>query len=296
VPARVGPAGWSYADWAGRVYPAVRPRGFSELGRISALFDAVEINSSFYRPPSAAMAEGWLRQAPHGFLFTAKIWRRFTHEAAEFSVEEVRPFREGVAPLRRAGALGALLAQFPWSFRDTPENRRRIRAIRDAFEGDPLVVEVRHASWNNPDALDFLRAMDAGFCNIDQPASREGITGTRHATSARVAYVRLHGRNRESWFDPRAGRDDKYNYLYSEAELAEWIDAVRVLERRAATVFVIANNHFGGQAVANALELKAALTGTKADVPVELLRAFPRLSRIALDPGPPLQRGLFGPE
>lgn len=275
---RIGPAGWSYPDWRGVVYPSRRPRGFSELGRIAEMFDAAEVNGSFYRPPAPSTAEGWLRQVPQGFLFSVKAWRGLTHEPGPL---DARAFLQGTAPLRRAGALGAILAQFPFSFRDTAANRARIRELRAVFEGDPLVIEVRHASWNRPDALGFLRGLDAGFCNIDQPASREGLTGTRHATSPRVAYIRLHGRNREAWFDPDAGRDRKYDYLYGEEELAEWIDAARELERRSATVFVVTNNHFGGKAVANALQLKAALEGRPVDAPAELLAAFPQLGRIA---------------
>lgn len=255
------------------------------------MFDVVEVDTSFYRPPASALAEGWLRKSRGGFVFTVKVWRRLTHEEEPFAESDARPFKAGIEPLRRAGALGCLLAQFPWSFRDTPANRARIEALRGVFEGEELVVEVRHASWNTDGALAFLRGLGVGFCNIDAPASSEGLTGTRHLTSG-TGYVRLHGRNRKAWFDPAAGRDEKYNYLYSETELSEWIEAVRELERRGAPrVFVIANNHYGGQAVANALQIKASLSGAPVEVPDELLQAFPQLGKVARRA--PAQPGLF---
>jgi uncharacterized protein YecE (DUF72 family) len=236
------------------------------------------------------MAEGWVRKAPEGFRFTAKIWQRLTHESDSFGEGEVRPCREGIAPLKEAGCLAALLAQFPWSFRDTKENRQRIREIREAFADETLVVELRHASWNADEALEFLRGEEIGFCNIDQPSTRESITGTRHVTSD-VAYVRLHGRNRKAWFDRGAGRDEKYNYNYREEELTEWIDAVREMEGRASRVYVVMNNHPWGHSVVNALQIKAALTGKKLDLPAELVGAFPALRKIARDAR--VQRDLF---
>jgi uncharacterized protein YecE (DUF72 family) len=288
--AKVGPAGWSYPDWAGRVYPRKKPRGFTELGHIASLFDMVEINTSFYRPPPPSMAEGWVRKVPEGFQFTAKIWQRLTHEAAPFGKEEVRPCLEGMAPLKEAGCLAALLAQFPWSFRDTKENRRRIREIREVFADETLIVELRHASWNTDDALEFLRGKEIGFCNIDQPSTSRSITGTRHVTSD-AAYIRMHGRNRKAWFDRGAGRDEKYNYDYREEELEEWIEAAREMGGRASKLFIVMNNHPWGHSVVNALQVKAALTGEKLDLPSELVEAFPALRKIAKDAR--VQRDLF---
>lgn len=258
---RIGPAGWSYPDWAGKVYPLRRPRGFSELGFVASLFDTVEVNTTFYRPVAPALAAGWLRKVPADFLFAVKLWRRFTHEpASPADAADAKTFRAGIDPLLQNGKLGALLAQFPWSFRDTPGNRDRIRRIRESFADVPMVVEVRHVGWNEPDALHFFESLGISFCNIDQPPSRSSLPPTAHVT-APVAYVRLHGRNAKAWFDPTAGRDDRYNYLYNVEELGFWVSIIRSLSRRAARVFVVANNHFQGKAVANALQLKSALQG-----------------------------------
>lgn len=263
---RVGPAGWSYEDWKGTVYPDPPPPGFDPLAFLARLFRCLEINVTFYRPIAARTAESWLRRVPEDFLFTAKAWERFTHEREDFSTQDARLFREGLAPLDRAGRLGAILLQFPWSFRHSAAARDRLRRALEALGGlqAPPVVEVRHRSWL--EAIDFLRQLGVGFCNIDQPPSAAGLTGTRLVTGP-VGYVRLHGRNARAWFDPTAGRDRKYDYLYTLEELRGWIEAIPAFP--VPRVFVIANNHFRGKAVVNALQLQEAF-GMPAEPPEPL--------------------------
>jgi uncharacterized protein YecE (DUF72 family) len=271
----VGPAGWSYPDWKGRVYPQPLPRGFDPLAFLSGIFRGIEVDSTFYRPPEAARTESWAKRTPPGFLFAVKAWERFTHDRAGFSDDDALGFREGLEPLRAAGKLGALLLQFPWFFRDGPEARDRIRRAADALRGcAPLVVELRHVSWLR--AFDFLKEQGLSFCNIDQPASSTALTGTRHVTGP-VGYVRLHGRNAKAWFDPKAGRDQKYDYLYSREELQDWVEAVRSMGE-ADRLFVITNNHFQGKAVANAIQLARAL-GQDVEAPEPLRSVFPDLAK-----------------
>lgn len=274
----IGPAGWSYADWAGKVYPERRPRGFDELRYLTAYFNCIELNNTFYRPPGPQMAHGWVRKAAdaRGFLFTLKLWRKFTHEPEAFTQSDVDTFLRGIDPLVEADLVGAVLVQFPWAFKDTPENRARLEEIARAFGRLPLVLEVRHASWNTPEAVDAVRSLKMGFCNIDQPASKASITNTTHVTSP-TAYVRLHGRNREAWFNRNAGRDERYNYLYNERELEFWVNAIRKMSENASNVFAITNNHFAGKAVVNALQLRAKISGDKVDAPPPLVRAYPEL-------------------
>jgi uncharacterized protein YecE (DUF72 family) len=212
----IGPAGWSYEDWAGVVYPKPRPRGFSELAFLARYFNAFEINTSFYRPVRPEMAKSWLRRVGTSEMrFSAKLWQRFTHEAEPFTRGEVETVLAGLEPLRQAGVLGALLAQFPWSYAAGGENRDRIERIREAFARLPLVVELRHASWNSRETLKFLADRGLGFCNIDQPASRGAISNTSYATSP-IGYVRLHGRNRKAWFDPRSNVAEKYGFVRNQ--------------------------------------------------------------------------------
>jgi uncharacterized protein YecE (DUF72 family) len=251
----IGPAGWSYDDWAGKVYPDPPPAGFDPLAYLAQHFPCIEVNSSFYRPPSPRMSEAWARRTPADFTFTVKAWERFTHDRERFTPADARLFQEGLAPLLAAGKLGAILLQFPWFFRDGEDARDRIRRAADALGGRaPLVIELRHTSWL--EAIDFLRGLRLGFCNIDQPKSSTAITGTRIVTGP-IAYVRLHGRNAKAWFSKEAGRDEKYDYLYSREELRLWEEAIREME--AEKTFVILNNHFQGKAIANAFMLMKAL-------------------------------------
>lgn len=267
---RIGPAGWSYEDWKGRVYPDPAPRGFDALAYLARFFDCIEVNSTFYRPAPAAMAESWARRTPDGFLFTVKAWEKFSHGKEPFSEADARLFLDGITPVFRAGKLGALLLQFPWFFKDAPEARDRIRRAAEALAGlAPLVVELRHRSWL--DALDFLKDLGLSFCNIDQPRSSTAITGTGYVTGP-VGYIRLHGRNARAWFDKNAGRDEKYDYLYAAEELQGWVEKARAIE--AERTFLITNNHFQGKAVVNALQLKQAL-GQPAEMPEPLRAAYP---------------------
>ena len=192
---RVGPAGWSYNDWAGIVYPRSRPRGFHEAEYLAQFFDTIEINSSFYHPPAPKVAQSWIQRVAHNprFQFTAKLWQRFTHERSA-SRQDEKIVKDGIAPLALDGRLGALLLQFPWSFRNTKENREYLGGLVMQFLEYPLIVEVRHSSWNDPEAFKLLANLGVGFCNIDQPVIGRSIEPSARAT-APVGYVRLHGRN-----------------------------------------------------------------------------------------------------
>lgn len=285
-----GPAGWSYPDWKGVFYPAETPRAAHPLERIAALFDLVEVNATFYRPASARHAAAWLRAvaANPRFLFTVKLWERCTHQRDAWpGAEELRRWREGAAPLAEAGKLGAVLAQFPWSFRRTPENRAWLARIADAFGDWPLAVELRHASWECPEFLGGLRERGIACCNIDQPLFKESIAPASHIT-APFAYIRLHGRNRAAWFREDATRDQRYDYLYTGDELKSWIDRVEQMKRGVNRFFIVANNHYRAQAIINALEIQAALGKTPpfAAVPPALFKAYPRLQALYPDAAP----------
>ncbi|HYL60990.1 MAG TPA: DUF72 domain-containing protein [Candidatus Methylomirabilis sp.] len=288
---RVGPAGWSYPDWEGIVYPAHKPKPFHEAEYLSQFFDTIEINTSFYQPLRAPLAKQWLEQvaANPKFLFTAKLWQKFTHET-DATAEDEAAVRAGFDALRDGGRLGAILLQFPFSFHNTAENFGYLKKLLGRFKDYPLVVEVRHATWSGgPEAgkaLDeLLRERRVGFCNIDQPVIGKSLKPSERATSA-IGYVRLHGRRYDTWFsdDPKVPGYERYNYLYSAEELEPWAGRVRKVASHAETTFVITNNHYQGKSIVNALELLRLLRGEKVKVPETLRHHYPRVEAIASEP------------
>jgi uncharacterized protein YecE (DUF72 family) len=295
---RIGPAGWSYPDWSGYVYPSRRTKGFHEAAYLAEFFDTIEINTSFYQPLRPDHAAQWLERvaANSRFLFTAKLWQRFTHDPTAATslatAEDERAVRAGFDVLRAANKLGALLLQFPFSFHRTKETVAYLTSLLTRFSDYPLVVEVRHASWNSPDTLALLHEHNVGFCNIDQPIVGRALTPSAQATSP-VGYVRLHGRRYDTWFtdDTSIPAHERYNYLYSPEELAPWISRVRKVSEHARDTFVITNNHFQGKSVVNALQLISILKKAKVKVPEPLRQHYPQLDSIA--DMPPAEPTLF---
>jgi uncharacterized protein YecE (DUF72 family) len=280
---RIGPAGWAYKDWAGYVYPQPRPKGFHPATFLAEYFDTIEINTSFYHPMQAEHAAQWIERVSGNprFLFTAKLWKKFTHEH-DATLADEREARSGLDVLHGAKKLGALLVQFPFSFHREQETIEYLSRLLKRFSAYPLVVEVRHSSWNIPDTFELLRERNAGFCNIDQPIIGRSL-GPSTAATAPVGYVRLHGRRYDTWFtgDPEVAPHERYNYLYSGEELKPWAERIRKVSKQAGTVFVITNNHYQGKGVVNALQLISILTKTKVSVPEPLRQHFPQLDAIA---------------
>jgi uncharacterized protein YecE (DUF72 family) len=281
---RIGPAGWSYPDWRGLVYAGQSRTGSHELEFVSRYFDTVEINTSFYRPLRAEIVRVWLRKVASNprFRFTAKLLGRFTHERDAGRAEEAA-CKEGFAPLNEEGKLGALLLQFPWSFRNNTEDRAYLAALIAKFAEYPLVVEVRHASWNVPETLEFLQERGVGFCNIDQPLIGRSMPATSTVT-APVGYVRLHGRNYDTWFAENADVAQRYDYLYTPAELREWQRRITSIAARSDATYVILNNHYQAKAMVNALQLSSMIRKTPVPVPESLLELYPELAEFSSTP------------
>ncbi|MFO7866372.1 MAG: DUF72 domain-containing protein [Candidatus Aminicenantes bacterium] len=279
----IGIAGWSYKDWDGIVYPEKKPSGFHGLRYLSRFFNFIEINSTFYRPPVFKFAQSWVKRTEdrNSFLFAVKLHQNFTHDRGSFSSRQADEFKFGIDPLRASGRLGALLVQFPWSFRYSLPHWDHLAALFRLFPGYPLALEMRHSSWIQPEFFKWLKENNAAFCNIDQPVFRDSIGPRSEVTNDRFAYVRLHGRNTKNWFKKDAGRDQRYDYLYSEAELDEWKKRIQSAGEKAQKVFIVTNNHYQGQAVVNALQIKNKLTGESFDLPHRLLERFPVLQRVA---------------
>jgi uncharacterized protein YecE (DUF72 family) len=296
---RIGTAGWSYKDWDGVFYPpGMSRRKQHPLEYLARFFDTTEINTSFYGPLKPEVAKLWCRKVAavnKHFLFTAKLYRAFTHSPIAVmeptSAATIRPTdedeartREGLDAIAGEGRLGALLIQFPVSFKNTSLNREYLDRLLRQFIEYPRVVEVRHSSWNDAATLTAFTQKDVGFCNIDQPVLGRSLAPTEHVTAA-IGYVRLHGRNYEHWFADQGSdsdnRNDRYNYLYNERELTDWKERIESVAARAKTTYVITNNHFEGRAGVNALELKAMLGGKRVPAPPTLIEKYPELRRIA---------------
>lgn len=274
---RVGPAGWSYKDWAGVAYPKPKPAGFDPLEYLSGYFDTIEINSSYYGPPRSSSARAWVQRVSgsRDFRFTAKLSKRFTHERkTAFTTAEVKEVRQGFDPLMKADRLGAVLLQFPWSFRRNDVNREWLDDVTHTFRSYPLVLEVRHESWNVPEFYEELIQRGIGFVNIDQPRFKRSIGPSARVTSP-VGYVRVHGRNYKDWFRKDAGVEARYDYLYSKAELQPWVTRTREIAKAAEETFVVTNNHYKAQAVVNALMIESMLTRRKVPAPPPLVAAYP---------------------
>ena len=288
----VGTAGWSYKDWEGIVYPAQLKKSQHPVEYMARYVDVLEINTSFYGHIKPEWGKLWSRMArsvnPH-FIFTAKLNRAFTHspiavvestsaDTIRATEEDERLAKEGLESLAVENMLGALLAQFPISFKNTNSNRDHLESVIEKFKQFPLVIEVRHNSWTNEGTLRYFAEKGVAFCNIDQPKLGKAIAPTEHVTSP-LGYVRLHGRNYEQWFDSDS-RNDRYNYLYTDPELKHWKERIDTIAGKAQKTFVIANNHFEGKAAVNALQLKHMLTGRPVPVPDTLQKKYWELSEI----------------
>jgi uncharacterized protein YecE (DUF72 family) len=276
-PVRVGTSGWSYPSgqgtWNGIFYPVPPGRrsragsGFDELRFYAEHFDTVEINSTFYGVPTAGAARGWVERTPPGFEFSLKLYQKFTHPGMfekatgkdpwDLAQKDVDEFRAGIDPIASAGKLGALLAQFPASFRNEPDSRAYLEWLLDRFREYQVALELRHRSWSDQpeETLRLLDAFGAAWTQIDEPKFRFSIRQDLLPNVRTFYYLRLHGRNAAQWWKHEKS-EDRYNYLYSAAELQPIAEAARLASREVKKAYLYANNHFSAKSVANAAILK----------------------------------------
>jgi uncharacterized protein YecE (DUF72 family) len=281
APIRLGIAGWSYPDWKGIVYPRDCD---DELRFVARHVDRIEVNSTFYGVPRARVTQAWVeRTRDLAVAFTAKLPQEFTHQGREDD-ELVLQAREGFLPLVDAGRLAALLAQFSYRFTAGDAALAHLERLRDAFDPlAPLVVELRHVSWRDPQALAGLARLGVSVAHLDYPGMQSAFGGGRIGVFGRagIAYLRLHGRNSKAWYRKDAGRDEVYDWEYSPRETQQIAERARALATEAAEVIVIANNHFHGKGMKVVLELMALLRASAVPVPAPMLESFPSLRAIA---------------
>jgi uncharacterized protein YecE (DUF72 family) len=298
---KIGTSGYSYAGpppkgWAGVFYPTKGKR-VDALEYYSRFFDTVEINSSFYGPPSPAMAEGWVRKTPDDFEFSLKLWQKFTHARKvgqpgaapnesweEATQADVDVFRSGVEPLARSGKLGTLLLQYPAGFYATPGNVEKLGATLQTFHEYPRVVELRHRSWSDAagETRSLLESHGASLALIDEPKFESSIRQKAEAVGETL-YLRAHGRNAAKWWT-HGESWERYDYCYSSEEiktLAERLRTALSAGPHVKTVRIYFNNHARAYATANALMLLHELgLKVKSAPSAELLAAFPQLAQI----------------
>ncbi|MFC1511969.1 DUF72 domain-containing protein [Candidatus Latescibacterota bacterium] len=242
----VGTSGYSYRDWKGVFYPETL-KTEEYLSYYAEHFPAVEINSTYYGIPKLGTFERMVERTPEGFEFIIKANSATTHELSDRTVN--RAFQDALAPLVGAGRLKGVLVQFPWRFRNEEANRRYLAELRESYDDTPLFIEFRHNSWNREEVYDYLSDLNLHYVSVDEPQIGDMMPPVARVTGG-IGYVRFHGRNAANWWG-KGG--DRYDYLYSEDELTEWIDRVEQLEKSTWKLYAFFNNCHQGYAVRNAL-------------------------------------------
>ena len=275
---RIGTSGWNYPSgrgtWNGIFYPSRRRgakrTGFDELSYYAEHFDTVEVNSTFYRIPTPRVTHRWVERTPAAFEFCIKLFQKFTHPKmytratgdaqATATADDVSLMRAALDPLRSAGKLGVLLAQFPPSFKNDTESREYLTCLLEAFSECRVAVELRHRSWSDDvgSTVRLLNDHDAAWTQIDEPKFRFSIAQNQLPNVTSFYYMRLHGRNAKAWWH-HDHVEDRYDYLYSGEELRSFADTADAARRIVKKLYLYLNNHFAAKAVANAVVLKDQL-------------------------------------
>jgi uncharacterized protein YecE (DUF72 family) len=248
----IGTCGYHYAEWVGPVYPeGARKEEF--LPRYAGMFPTLELDYSYYRMPTASQIEGMMKNSGPGLVFSVKAHESLTHKVrGEFWEEDAKTYLGAVKPLLEAGRLGAVLFQFPYSFHYKPDERRYLDRLLSYFKGVPCAAEFRNAEWITGRVIDALRERGVALASLDMP-DLKGLPPGIDAVSSPLAYIRLHGRNKEAWWGPDSA--SRYDYLYSDKELRSWADRIKRIAVKADRILVYFNNHRNGQAVQNARAL-----------------------------------------
>ncbi len=250
---RIGTSGYSFDDWKGNFYPPDIEKG-KMLDYYVRFFRTVEINSTYYRIPHPAVMANIVKKAPDGFDFMVKVPQSFTHKRADLE-SDVANFREAIKPFEESGKLSGLLAQFPYSFKFSPDGLDYISICRDAVAPNSLFVEFRHNGWVNRQMYDRLKAEKIGYVCVDEP-QLPGLLNPDMFATTDTAYVRLHGRNKEQWWE---GGPLRYDYSYSEEELSQWKAKLEKIKGKVKRIYIYFNNCHLGQATANATQFTGML-------------------------------------
>jgi uncharacterized protein YecE (DUF72 family) len=243
----IGTSGWHFDDWAGVFYP-LRVTQDHWLEYYSSRFNVGEMNSSYYRLPSKAAVEAIQRKTPEHFRLFVKLHGDATHVRKD-PASSVQALLKCIAPLQSSGKLLGLLAQFPASFKRTAENEKYLFDLNRLTKDNRLCAEFRDSSWDHESLRERMRAENITWVCPDEPKLPNLMKPEIHVTSD-ILYIRLHGRNRMTWYDSTAG--DRYDYNYSESELEEWGSRLLDFKQEMPGGYLFFNNCHLGQAVKNA--------------------------------------------
>jgi len=256
----IGTSGFSYKDWVGHFYPSDLPKQ-DWLRYYANEFSTCELNFSYYRIPNPSTMARMVEKVPAGFRFTVKAFRGITHER-EDPQPQIEQFKQALSPMIEAGKFACVLIQFPYSFHANADNWAYLRMVGEAFAGLPAVVEFRSREWIHERTFDELRSLNLGYCCVDQPRFKSLVPPVAVVT-APVAYVRFHGRNDEKWWKHDEAWE-RYNYSYTDEELEEWVPKIQHLDEEAPLTLVYMNNHWQGQSVGSARQLRMLLEDSNA--------------------------------
>lgn len=251
----VGTSGYSYKDWKGNFYPE-EIKDSDMLNFYSMQHNFTEINSTYYKMPNYFVFKNLNEKTPENFVFTVKAFGGFTHSRDSEAEESVK-FIEALKPISENGKLGCIVFQFPYSFHNTLENQEYLGKIREMFINEKIVFEFRNSVWARQETIGFLMDRNIGWVSVDEPDIK-GLIRPAVAVTSEIGYVRFHGRNREKWYNHNEAYE-RYDYLYSEEELLEWISRINYIDKHSKTTFVAFNNHFRAQGAKNASMLKRLL-------------------------------------
>ncbi|MEW6522030.1 MAG: DUF72 domain-containing protein [Bacillota bacterium] len=254
----VGTAGFKYPDWKGTFYPPTT-KDADMLTYYTGHFPVVELDFTYYRMPNVRTLAGLEQKTPDGFRFCVKANRAMTHDCPPGPELQgvFREFASALEPLLDSGKLACVLAQFPWSFRPSDANLAYVLSWPERLEGIQLVVEYRNATWLTRSTFAALQEAGLAYCCVDEPRLR-GLVPPLAVATADLAYVRYHGRNAAKWWKHETV-SERYDYLYTPEELAEWIPRIQKLDEEASDTYILFNNCHVGHAATNALMLVSML-------------------------------------
>lgn len=262
----LGTGGYSNDDWLGLLYPSgTKPARYLEI--YAQHFNGVELNSSFYAIPGIKAFEGMVRKSGARVRFAVKVHQSITHsrDADEAMYQRLL---ESVEPLREVGMLGALLVQFPYSFKRTRENRIYLKDLLDRLASERVAVEFRHDSWDTEQVREGFRAVGQTFVSVDYPSLR-GLPSSGLQVTSDTIYIRMHGRNAAKWWDGK-NASERHDYRYSPDELRPWVQQLKACEDEVAQIYLMMQNTTKGHAIENLRMLRTLFSEVGLDASVNL--------------------------